>query len=108
MYTEAEAKTKLCPFIRRADSLSNAMCVATGCMAWRVAPSFGTDMADAKDYLESGRLIEAMRSWRAATGDGLHETRVALEQIRAGNREWPSTEGKGFCGAAGPAKAGAA
>jgi ribosomal protein L7/L12 len=61
-------------------------------------------MVNAKEHLANGRLIEAIRSWRAATGEPLKESKDALESIRSGEREWPSMEDKGFCGACGNPK----
>jgi hypothetical protein len=114
MYTEAEAKTKLCPFIRYGESIPDVMaatrpqlCVASECMAWRVSAT-GIDLSEAKQHLAADRWIEAIRSFRAATGATLKDSKDFLLLIRDGEREWPIFNAKGFCGAAGTPKAGAA
>jgi hypothetical protein len=70
-------------------------------MAWRSIPALSENMRSAKEHLVGDRLLEAIRCWRAETGQGLKESKEACEQIRDGEREWPSAEEKGFCGAFG-------
>lgn len=123
MYTEAEAKTRWCPLSRaivwndsetllaaganlKADGEPASMCIASACMAWRVSAP-GQNLSEAKEYLAAGRFIEAIRAFRVATGLPLKEAKDALESIRSGDREWPSAEDKGFCGAFGNPKAAA-
>ena len=46
----------------------------------------GGPPADVIDALNSGNLIEAIKRWRAHTGDGLAESKAAVEDLKRGLR----------------------
>jgi ribosomal protein L7/L12 len=46
----------------------------------------GGPPADVVDALHAGNLIEAIKRWRAHTGDGLAESKAAVEDLQRGLR----------------------
>jgi len=75
MFTEALAKTKLCPFIRRGESNTGGMCAASQCMAWR--------------WVLTKETLSPEQTLGAGTASGLAR---ALQ---------PTIFVRGYCGAAG-------
>lgn len=108
MYTEAEAKTKWCPFTRPGhgdgcnrfpgDFGAHARCIASNCMAWRTLPAQEAEFELAANYSTH------------PPGEGLAVvSKSSCGRYTSYSRETkPSRPETGFCGAFGPAKAGAA
>src|SRR5258708_5860286 len=81
MYTEAAAKSRLCPFIRRGESIPDvvtamhpAPCVASECMAWRWAQPepeieiFRADESDSDFAARRDRILANRTGFCGAAG----------------------------------------
>jgi hypothetical protein len=125
MYTEAEAKTKWCPLSRaivwndgetllaaganlKPNGEPASMCIASACMAWRVFSKKVAAVVEERELAQPSGPVGEGWTIKSSGVDEPEEGHAAYAWNIWSRETKPAQPELGFCGAFGPAKAGAA